>query len=146
MPCVYTTPAGLCSGEAPLHKKEHYLPRALGNFKDDERLVDRICNSCQGVFSRLEDVFAHNGPEAFFHGMVRRVGRKNHRGETIFYEPTMGISSLTVLGRMPGHDFDIPWEPVSEIGCQPMSKPTSELALASLCSRIALGASFFCRN
>jgi hypothetical protein len=25
MPCVYTTPAGLCKGEAPLSKNEHYF-------------------------------------------------------------------------------------------------------------------------
>ena len=54
--------------------------------------------------------------------MVGRVGRKNHRGKNIFYEPTMGISPLTVLGKMPGHDFEILWEPVAEIGCQPMSQ------------------------
>jgi hypothetical protein len=88
MPCVYTTPAGLCDGKAPLSPNEHYLPRALGNFQGDERLVDRICNNCQRVCSRLEDVFAHNSPEAFFREMVGRVGRKNHKGKNIFYEPT----------------------------------------------------------
>ena len=60
MPCVYTTPAGLCDGTAPLSANEHYLPRALGNFQGDERLANRICNTCQQVCSRLEDVFAHN--------------------------------------------------------------------------------------
>ena len=80
MPCVYTTPAGLCDGTAPLSANEHYLPRALGNFQGDEHLVNRICNTCQQVCSKLEDVFAHNSPEAFFREMVGRVGRKNHKG------------------------------------------------------------------
>ena len=76
MPCVYTTSEKLCDSKAALSQNEHYLPRALGNFQNDERLVDRICNNCQKVCSQLEDVFAHNSPEAFFREMVGRVGRK----------------------------------------------------------------------
>jgi len=110
MPCVYTTPAGLCDGTAPLSANEHYLPRALGNFQGDERLVNRICNTCQQVCSKLEDVFAHNSPEAFFREMIGRVGRKNHKGKNIFYEPTFGIPPLAILGKHPGHDFEILWE------------------------------------
>jgi len=100
MPCVYTTPEGICYGKAPLSPNEHYLPRALGNFQNDERLVDRICGNCQSACSKLEDVFAHNSPEAFFREMIGRVGRKNHRGKNIFYEPTHGIPPLAILGRM----------------------------------------------
>jgi hypothetical protein len=114
MPCVYTTPAGLCDGTAPLSANEHYLPRALGNFQGDERLVNRICNTCQQVCSKLEDVFAHNSPEAFFREMVGRVGRKNHKGKNIFYEPTFGIPPLAILGKHPGHDFEILWELVPD--------------------------------
>lgn len=122
MPCVYTVPPGLCDETSPLSKREHYLPRALGNFRGDERLVDRICESCQARFAQLEDVFVHNSAEAFFREMVGRVGRKNHRGKNIFYEPTMGIPPLTVLGNPPGSDFEILWEPVSETGCSPISQ------------------------
>jgi hypothetical protein len=114
MQCAYTSPAEMCKGKAPLSKNEHYLPRALGNFKDDERLVDRICEDCQNVCSKLEDVFAHNSPEAFFREMVGRVGRKNHRGKNIFYEPTFGIPPLSILGKHPGHDFEILWELVRD--------------------------------
>jgi hypothetical protein len=84
MPCVYTLPSGLCDGKAPLNKREHYLPRALGNFRDDERLADRICDACQARFSQVEEVFARNSAEAFFREMVGRVGRKNHKGKNIF--------------------------------------------------------------
>ncbi len=128
MPCVYTTPAGLCKGEAALSANEHYLPRALGNFQNDERLVDRICDDCQRVCSQLEDVFAHNSPEAFFREMVGRVGRKNHKGKNIFYESTFGIPPLAMLGKHPGHDFEILWEFVPDPGkpgkhgCAPMSQ------------------------
>jgi hypothetical protein len=110
MPCVYTTPEGLCDGKAPLSPNEHYLPRALGNFKNNEPLVDRICENCQRVCSRLEDVFAHNSSEAFFREMVGRVGRKGHERKNIFYEPTHGIPPLGILGKYPGHDFEILWE------------------------------------
>ena len=98
---MYTVPQGLCDGQAPLSNNEHYLPRALGNFQGNEPLTDRICESCQKRFGQLEDVFAHNSAEAFFREMVGRVGRENHRGKNIFYEPTVGISPLTVLGRPP---------------------------------------------
>ncbi len=50
MPCVYTTPEGLCKGTAPLHPNEHYLPRALGNFKNNEPLVNRSCNDPVDMF------------------------------------------------------------------------------------------------
>ena len=122
MPCVYTLPEGLCDGKAPLNKSEHYLSRALGNFKGDERLADKICDTCQGRFSKLEDVFAHNSAEAFFREMVGRVGRKNHNDKNIFYEPTMGIPPLAVLSKAPGQDFETLWELVAEGKCQPMSQ------------------------
>jgi hypothetical protein len=128
MACVYTTPAGLCDGNAALSANEHYLPRALGNFKNNEPLVDRICNSCQKLCSQLEDVFAHNSPEAFFREMIGRVGRKNHEGKNIFYAPTFGIAPLAVWGKNPGHDFEILWEPVHDpanpggYGCTPLSQ------------------------
>ena len=128
MPCVYITPEGLCDGKAPLSKNEHYLPRALGNFQNNEPLVDRICDSCQRVCSKLEDVFVHNSSEAFFREMVGRVGRKKHKGKSIFYEPTHGIPPLGVLGKYPGHDFEILWELVPDPAnpgtrtCAPMSQ------------------------
>jgi hypothetical protein len=98
------------------------LPRSLGNFHGDERLGDRICDSCQARCARLEDVFAHNSAEAFFREMVGRVGRKNRQGKNIFYEPTMGIPPLAVLGKAPGQDFETLWELVAEGKCQPMSQ------------------------
>ena len=128
MPCVYTSPTGLCNGTADLNAREHYLPRALGNFKGDVRLVDRICNDCQRVCRDLEDVFAHNSPEAFFREMIGRVGRKNREGKNIFYEPTFGIPPLAILGKHPGHDFEILWELVpdpadpSQRKCTPVSQ------------------------
>lgn len=97
-PCIYTTPAGLCSGAFPLHPKEHYLPAGLGNFKNDIRLKDFICTNCQKIFGALEDVFLHNSPEAFFRFVTGKKGRKTHRKKDIFYEPTAGIAPLTVKG------------------------------------------------
>ena len=128
MPCVYTTPKGLCDGKAPLSKNEHYLPRALGNFKDNEPLVDRICDNCQRVCSKLEDVLAHNSSEAFFREMVGRVGRKRHKAKSIFYEPTHGIPPLGILGKLTGHEVEILWELVADPKnpgtrtCAPMSQ------------------------
>lgn len=122
MPCIYTTPAGLCRGTAPLSKKEHYLPRGLGNFKHDDRLVNRICKDCQVVFSKLEDLFLHNSPEAFFRQMIGQVGRKKHRKKNIFYEPTHGISPLAILAKHPDDDVEILWELVSEGQCKPLNQ------------------------
>ncbi len=128
MPCVYTSPAGLCEGKAPLSKNEHYLPRAVGNFKNNEPLVDRICDDCQRVCSQLELVFARNSSEAFFREMVGRVGRKNKDGKNIFYEPTSGIPPLTMLGKAPGHDVEILWELIpdpanpGQLGIAPLSQ------------------------
>lgn len=122
MPCIYTTPDGLCPGVAPLSKREHYLPRGLGNFKYDNRLVSKICTDCQVRFSRLEDLFLHNSPEAFFREMLGRVGRKGHKKKNIFYEPTQGLSPLTVIGKHPGEKYEILWEPVGEGQCTPLKQ------------------------
>jgi hypothetical protein len=122
MPCVYTTPAGLCDGTQPLSKNEHYFSRALGNFKDNEPLVDRICDGCQKICSQLEDVLAHNSPEAFFREMIGRVGRTKHNRKNIFYDPTFGIPPLGIYGKHPGHDFELLWEWKSKDGCAPMSQ------------------------
>ena len=60
--------------------------------------------------------------------MVGRVGRKNHKGKNIFYEPTFGIPPLAILGKHPGHDFEILWELVPDPEnpgnrrCAPMSQ------------------------
>jgi len=122
MPCIYTSPAGLCPGIASLSKKEHYLPRGFGNFKHDDRLASKICNDCQVRFSKLEDLLLHNSPEAFFREMVGQVGRKKHRKKNIFYDPTQGISPLTVIGKHPDEDVEILWEPIGEGQCRPLNQ------------------------
>src|SRR5260370_17532073 len=103
MPCVYTTPAGLCDGTQPLSKNEHYFSRALGNFKDNEPLVDRICDGCQKICSQLEDVLAHNSPEAFFREMIGRVGRTRHNRKNIFYDPTFRTPPPATSPKLPPH-------------------------------------------
>lgn len=108
--CIYTQPSGLCDGNQPLHQKEHYLPAALGNFRNDIRLADFICTGCQAKFGRHEDVFIHNGPEAFFRNMIGRKGRKKHRKKNIFREPTAGMPPLRVIAQAPGEDFTDLWE------------------------------------
>jgi hypothetical protein len=122
MPCVYTLPAGFCDGSAPLSKREHYLPRGLGNFKHDPRLVDKICNKCQGKFSQAEDVFLHNSSEAFFREMVGQLGRKHHRKKNIFSEPTMGVPPLTIVGKHADDKFEILWELIEEGRCSPLKQ------------------------
>jgi hypothetical protein len=122
MPCIYTLPPGLCDGEARLSQREHYLPRSLGNFLNDVRLVDKLCDACQNRCSRLEDVFAHNSPEAFFREMVGQLGRKTHQKKNIFYEPTWGIAPLTIIGKAPDADYEILWEQVNENQCTPLKQ------------------------
>jgi hypothetical protein len=108
--CIYTQPRGLCDGSQPLHPKEHYLPAALGNFRDDVRLRNYICTRCQQNFSSLEDVFIHHGPEAFFRNMIGVSGRKRHRKKNIFYERTAGMPPLKVIAQQPGQDFTVLWQ------------------------------------
>jgi len=108
--CIYTQPLGLCDGSQPLHPKEHYLPAALGNFRNDVRLRDYICTGCQQNFSRLEDVFMHHGPEAFFRHMIGVRGRKKHRKKNIFYDRTAGMPPLTVIAQQPGQGYTVLWQ------------------------------------
>jgi hypothetical protein len=103
--CIYTQPFGLCDGSQPLHSKEHYLPAGLGNFRNDVRLRDYICNRCQKDLGSLEDVFMHNGAEAFFRRMVGVKGRKRNQKKNIFYQRTAGMAPLTVIAPQPGQDY-----------------------------------------
>jgi hypothetical protein len=113
--CIYTSPEGLCPGTSPLHPKEHYLPAGLGNFKDDVRLKDFICDDCQKRFSQYEEVFLRNGTEAFFRSILGIRGRKSHDGKNIFIEPTLGLPPLTVKGAaQPIFDHELLWHVSSE--------------------------------
>jgi hypothetical protein len=82
----------------------------LGNFRDDVRLRDYICVGCQEKFSKFEEVFMHHGPEAFFRHMIGVTGRKRSRKKNIFYEPTAGMSPLTVIAQVPGEDWTGLWQ------------------------------------
>ena len=123
MPCVYTTPEGLCKGTAPLHPNEHYLPRALGNFKNNEPLVNRICNDCQLICSNSKTCSPTIAPTRTSVTCWGQLGRKKHAKKDIFYDATFGIPPLAVLGKHPGHDFEMLWEPVEGVdGFAPMSQ------------------------
>ena len=112
--CVYTNPEGLCNGNSPLDPREHYVSRGLGEFKGDSRLSDAICTACNKRFGKLEDVFLHDSPEAFFREMLGRFGRSNRgRKKDIFYEPTAGVSPLSIIGKQPGFDHPMLWELIS---------------------------------
>ena len=107
MPCIYTYPAGLCPGTAPLSKKEHYLPRGLGNFKHDDRLANKICNDCQVRFSKLEDLLLHNSPEAFFREMVGQVGRQSVRVDRVESRNLTGLASAFTFELFSPHMDDM---------------------------------------
>jgi hypothetical protein len=54
--------------------------------------------------------------------MVGQIGRKRHKKKNIFYEPTQGISPLTLIGKHPSEEFEILWEPVGEGTCTPLKQ------------------------
>jgi hypothetical protein len=112
--CAYTNPAGLCDGQSPLDPKEHYFSRGLGEFKGDSRLSNVICTACNKRFGKLEDVLLHDSPEAFFREMLGKFGRANRgRKKNIFYEPTGGVTPLSILAKQPGHDHPMLWQLMS---------------------------------
>jgi hypothetical protein len=112
--CVYTSPEGLCSGRSPLHPNEHYLPRGLGNFKDDIHLNNFICYECQERFSKYEAVFLQNSPEAFYRRILGYEGRSSHARKNIYADPTHGIPPLTVKGFHPTFQHDLLLEMTSQ--------------------------------
>ncbi len=112
--CIYTSPAGLCLGQSPLHPNEHYLPAGLGSFKDDIHLRNFICYECQGRFSKFETVFLQNSSEAFFRKILGFRGRRKHKDKNIFVEPTLGLPPLTVKGLHPTLQHEVLWEMTSQ--------------------------------
>lgn len=91
--------------------EEHYLPEGLGKFRGYETLDDRVCIVCQGKCSQLEEQFLRNGPEAFFRKLVAKVGKKHHEKIAVFYRRNMGVDPVRVVGKYPGEEYPILWEP-----------------------------------
>ena len=65
---------------------EHYLPRALGKFKNFEMLKNRICSTCNQSFSSLEEQFCGPSPEGMFRQILGVTGRKRGRKKSPFYD------------------------------------------------------------
>jgi hypothetical protein len=120
--CVYTSPAGLCSGQSPLHPNEHYLPAGLGNFKDDIHLKNFICCECQKRFGKYESVFLQNSPEAFFRRILGYKGRSDHPSKDIFVDPTHGIAPLTVKAPHPAFGHDVLFSMISQDNAVPLNQ------------------------
>ena len=94
--------------------KEHYLPRSLGTFRGLETLNDRICTDCNNSFSEIEKDFSRTSPEAFHRKMQGIKGRKHHQTHNPFqqeYSSKMPMEPIRILGKPPGEDLEVLWEP-----------------------------------
>ena len=77
---------------------EHHLPRALGNFKGYVPLLDRVCSTCNGKFSMLDEQLCRSGIEAFFRTHLEIDGRKQHDKVNPFYRGSAGGQCLEMVG------------------------------------------------
>lgn len=82
-----------------------------------------ICTHCNTRFAKLEDVFPHDSPEAFFREMLGKFGRTTGgRKKDIFCEPTAGVSPLSIIAKQPGSEHPMLWELVSATSVTPMKQ------------------------
>ncbi len=98
--CIY------CSKEKA-NSKEHYLPACLGSFRNFEQLSGKLCSSCNGRISKLEEQFCRCGPEAFFRIVKGIKGRKHHEKPSPFYRGSSGGKRIEVKSKHPFKDCDI---------------------------------------
>jgi hypothetical protein len=77
---------------------EHPLPRCLGNFKDYVPLKDRICKSCNSIFSQLDEQLCRSGMEAFFRKYLGIAGRAEHKPVNPFYRGSSRGGRLEMSG------------------------------------------------
>jgi hypothetical protein len=98
--CIYSRPQNLCAGNSAL-SDEHYLPRALGNFRGYEQLRGKICEGCNVHLSKLDEILVRLGPEALLRAGHGIKGRKKHRESDSFHEGTHGHRPLEVNAWLP---------------------------------------------
>jgi len=92
------------------NSKEHYLPKALGNFKNFELLKDRICSKCNGKFSALEGQFCGPTPEGMFRQILGIRGRKRSKKKSPFYDKYSGVGPMKMVGANQPKDYPILWQ------------------------------------
>jgi hypothetical protein len=93
--CIY------CSKEKA-NSKEHYLPACLGSFRNFEQLSGKLCSSCNGRISKLEEQFCRCGPETFF-----RIVKKELRSENIMKSLHRFIEVVQVAGTSVEQVYDV---------------------------------------
>jgi hypothetical protein len=105
MSCIYPGPHGAISDE-------HYLPRALGQFKGFEPLYDRLCRDCNKRIGDTTEVqFLRAGPIAFFRWLVGNEGRDGPMPSP-YYRGAGGAPPLYMTGRCASFDYDLLFEVV----------------------------------
>lgn len=77
---------------------EHPLPRALGNFRGQLLLTDRVCRRCNQHCGQLDEQLCRSGDPAFFRTFLGVSGRAGHAEMNPFYRGSSGGRPLEMVG------------------------------------------------
>ncbi len=101
--CIYPGPHRAMSAE-------HYLPAALGKFRDYEELRGRVCQPCnKHIGDTVETEFLRTGAIVFFRWLVG-IGGRDGLPPSPFYRRAAGIDPILMTGHAPDAGYDLLFE------------------------------------
>lgn len=91
LPCIY------CPNRVAT-AREHWIPRAFGNFRGYTPLLNRLCEPCNKALGHeLDEVLARTGPTAFRREALGIRGRKKHTRVNPFHYHAMSAEPPNTL-------------------------------------------------
>jgi hypothetical protein len=107
MPCIY------CAN--PADSPEHWLPRSLGNFGEQQVLRDRVCRECNETLGRDVDLeWIRTGPEGIFRAGLGIVGRREEGGNPFYFRAATDhpVQAVNVVADGAQNEPALLWEAV----------------------------------
>lgn len=114
-PCIYC-------GQVKKLSKEHWFPRAFGNFRGIECLNDRVCSDCNGHTKIAEQALAQYSINGIFRRKLRIQGRKRKKQDrSPYYDALKEIPPLTIKADSVEHGCSLFFE-LREDGTQALAR------------------------
>jgi len=105
--CIY------CGSEEQLCRQSHALPRALGAFKNQPSLKNRVCQQCDREIGKCEEQLVKCGPEAILRIVLGIKGRSGDSSTSPFRRAHAGRKALKFKTIYPGTNYEVLVEPIA---------------------------------
>ena len=128
-PCIYC--------REPANGNEHWLPRAIGNFKGFTYLVNVLCSDCNVRLGKLDEEFVRVGPEGVLREFAGVTGR--HEGPSInpVYYKAASSNPTRMEVQASGHpEHELRMEPWRDDDGNPRGRPARQLGFKTSADNI----------